>query len=84
MKPQPDFTWDDIDALRDEARLTAVPPPGTFNEIGYAKRYGFSRCKAHYELDRLVLRGKVERVGKFLVNGKWTVYYRLIKKAAKR
>lgn len=56
-KPQPAFTWDEMDAIR--AALHPERPPNSITAQEWATRYGVSVLRAGRELNRLVDAGKL-------------------------
>lgn len=82
MKPKPTFTWDVVDALRATA-LVREPPPrpkDAFLVSEYAEKYKVSRTMAQRDINKLILKGKIEPVpGMVSVkNNKWhtATFYR--------
>lgn len=64
MKPQPDFTWDELRRLREahrQARLFRNAEGFTFEE--YARQFGISIRQAHREIAALIEEGKVRFAG---------------------
>ncbi len=60
-KPRPAFSWDQIDALRAQARLDGEEAPaGKFTVYDYAERYRLPRQTADNHLRRLAAAGKLK------------------------
>lgn len=70
MKPQPQFSWDDLDAARDEIveRENDPYPEKSFTIADYSLRYGIASNTALGQIRRLVKAGKLSEGSKRIVN----------------
>lgn len=71
-KPQPTFSWDEVEALR-EAISVARPGPEWFTRAEYQERFSVGNRTAVRQLQKLMEAGKIECVGNNLK------YYRVKK-----
>lgn len=72
MKPEPTFSWDEIEEIRSSV-VTERPGPEWFTREEYQKRFSISRSTAQEQLQKLVGAGKIEYTGNSLK------YYRVKK-----
>jgi DNA-binding MarR family transcriptional regulator len=59
-KPQPTFSWDVLDTLREESGMAEDAPEGAFTVSQWAERYGLTRSSSEREVERLVKAGKLQ------------------------
>ena len=78
MKP-PDFTWDELDAIRNQKGFETLREPGEFTVMEYARKYEMDRSVARHQIGKLVDAGRLtER--KARVNGRICGVFKLVKK----
>lgn len=70
VKPRPQFSWDDLDSIRDEIveRENDPYPERSFTIADYALRYGIASNTALGQVRRLVKAGKLSEGSKRIVN----------------
>jgi hypothetical protein len=57
--PRPDFTWEELDALRTNYRLPTEEDAGGFTVRDYAERYGIPYMTASSQLERMARDGRL-------------------------
>lgn len=83
MKPEPNFTWEEMDKVR-EKYVRPLKPDGAFTVQEYAERYKLAKTTARRELAKLLSEGVVELVRIPGKKGKLTEYYRGVSNAHKQ
>ena len=59
-KPQPSFSWDALDSLRESSGMAEDAPEGAFTVAQWGERYNLTRSSAEREVERLVKDGKLQ------------------------
>lgn len=83
MKPEPNFSWEEMDNLR-ETYVQPTKSEGSFTVEDWALRYKLSKSTARRELEKLRAEGLVEVARIPGRGGHLTAYYRRITHATKQ
>ena len=76
MKPKPDFTWSQIDALRSRAGMQDDPiPPGAITVADYATQYHYTQRNADFQLSKLAKLGHMQVGWAHTPSGKRAKFY---------